>query len=203
MDITTFSQTIEVFEKNMKYLIKYELIHMYRKISEKYKIPFDELIKKCEYVYKDEDISFPKMLDIRETAQIEFRLTNAIHNTAIERLDIVKCNTIERLSREKKGLISISSCLEYIIDTHTRESGCNKLCCGITTNGKICMKTAKWTVGSYKFCKSHAKRLKIDDVPVISNWTNIQYKDTSSSSTSNSTSDDECSPLPISKTIFK
>ena len=111
MDITTFSQTIEVFEKNMKYLIKYELIHMYRKISEKYKIPFDELIKKCEYVYKDEDISFPKMLDIRENAQLEFRLTNAIHNTAIERLDIVKCNTIERLSREKKGLINISSCL--------------------------------------------------------------------------------------------
>ena len=59
MDITTFSQTIEVFEKNMKNLIKYELIHMYRKISEKYKIPFEELIKKCEYVYKNEDI--PKL----------------------------------------------------------------------------------------------------------------------------------------------
>ena len=105
MDITTFSQTIEVFEKNIKNLIKYELIHMYRKISEKYKIPFDELIKKCEYVYKDEDVSFPKMLDVRETARIEFRLSNAIHNTAIERLDIIKCNTIERLSREKKDLL--------------------------------------------------------------------------------------------------
>jgi hypothetical protein len=48
MDITTFSQTIEVFEKNIKNLIKYELIHIYHKISEKYKIPFDDLIKKCE-----------------------------------------------------------------------------------------------------------------------------------------------------------
>ena len=93
MDITTFSQTIEVFEKNIKNLIKYELIHIYHKISEKYKIPFDDLIKKCEYVYKDEYVSFPKMLDIRETARIEFRLSNAIHNTAIERLDIIKCNT--------------------------------------------------------------------------------------------------------------
>jgi len=202
MDITTFSQTIEVFEKNMKNLIKYELIHMYRKISEKYKIPFDELIKKCEYVYKDEDVPFPKMLDIRETARIEFRLSNAIHNTAIERLDIIKCKTIERLSQERKGLINISSCLEYIIDTHTRDSGCIKLCCGISNNGKICMKSAKWTVGSYKFCKSHAKSLKIDDVPVISNWSKIQYEGNGSSS-SNNTSDDECLPLPITKTVFK
>ena len=202
MDITTFSQTIEVFEKNMKNLIKYELIHMYRKISEKYKIPFDELIKKCEYVYKDEDVPFPKMLDIRETARIEFRLSNAIHNTAIERLDIIKCKTIERLSQERKGLINISSCLEYIVDTHTRDSGCNKLCCGISNNGKICMKSAKWTVGLYKFCKSHAKSLKIDDVPVISNWSKIQYEGNGSSS-SNNTSDDECLPLPITKTVFK
>lgn len=202
MDITTFSQTIEVFEKNIKNLIKYELIHMYHKISEKYKIPFDELIKKCEYVYKDEDVSFPKMLDIRETARIEFRLSNAIHNTAIERLDIIKCNTIERLSREKKGLINISSCLEYIIDTHTRDSGCIKLCCGISNSGKICMKSAKWKVGSYKFCKSHAKSLKIDSVPIISNWSKVPCS-VSNDSSSNNTSDDESSPLPITKTVFK
>lgn len=202
MDITTFSQTIEVFEKNIKNLIKYELIHMYRKISEKYKIPFDELIKKCEYVYKDEDVSFPKMLDVRETARIEFRLSNAIHNTAIERLDIIKCNTIERLSREKKGLINISSCLEYITDTHIRDSGCIKLCCGISNSGKICMKSAKWTLGSYKFCKSHAKSLKIDNVPIIYNWSKVQYN-VNNSSSSNNTSDDESSPLPITKTVFK
>jgi|TARA_R110002153_G_scaffold30588_2_gene93864 hypothetical protein len=202
MDITTFSQTIEVFEKNIKNLIKYELIHMYHKISEKYKIPFDDLIKKCEYVYKDEYVSFPKMLDIRETARIEFRLSNAIHNTAIERLDIIKCNTIERLSREKKGLINISSCLEYIIDTHTRDSGCIKLCCGISNSGKICMKSAKWKVGSYKFCKSHAKSLKIDSVPIISNWRKVPCN-VSNDSSSNNTSDDESSPLPITKTVFK
>ena len=64
------------------------------------------------------------------------------------------------------------------------------------------MKSAKWTVGSYKFCKSHAKSLKIDDVPVISNWSKIQYEGNGSSS-SNNTSDDECLPLPITKTVFK
>jgi len=210
MITSVFSETFEVFEKNKKTLIKHEIVKMYRKISERYKIPFNELVKKCKYIVSDDDnFNEPVFLDSRRFCECySSELQVSFLKDIYKNVDKVKCENLERLTQETNGLVDISSCLDLISDTHKIKPVNGELCCGVTSKGKICMKRAVTNVGEYPFCSKHAKHANMSNIPALTSWNSsttnstMSMSDRSVISPSTSESDDE-NDLPILKTVYK
>ena len=210
MITSIFSETFEVFEKNKKLFIKCEIAKMYIKISERYKIPFNELVKRCKYIDVDDKFNTPEFLDSRRFCECySSELQISFLKDIYKNVDKAKCVTLERLAKETNGLVDISTCLDLIVDTHKIKPINGDLCCGITsTKGKVCMKRAITNIGDYPFCSKHAKHANINNVPTLTSWNSsttnstIITSDRSAISQFMSDSDDE-TDLPIKQTVYK